>query len=63
MKKPKSYKLLAKILQNIDNKKRSEKECRKCKDTHLTKFGFKMTRNGKIQRYQCLSCGHVQLKK
>lgn len=32
-----------------------------CGSTHIVKLGFKITRKGKTQRYQCADCGRVML--
>ena len=34
-----------------------------CKSTHIVKYGFTVTREGKIQKYQCHDCGRITYPK
>jgi len=34
-----------------------------CKSTHIVKHGFTVTREGKIQKYQCQDCGRITYPK
>ena len=33
--------------------------CDSCGSDKTIKFGLKVLRSGKVQRYQCKTCGHV----
>ena len=33
--------------------------CRKCRSRRVIKVGFKTTKDGRLQRYQCNACGYV----
>jgi len=33
--------------------------CKKCSSTQIVKLGFKVTKLGQLQRYQCKKCGYV----
>lgn len=39
--------------------KKAKAKCPKCGSESIIKFGSKMTKEGKKQRYQCQKCGHV----
>lgn len=33
--------------------------CKKCNSENTIKAGFKVRSGGKVQRYQCVDCGHI----
>jgi transposase-like protein len=37
--------------------------CRKCHSRRVIKSGFRISKNGEKQRYQCKACGHVWVAK